>query len=374
MSSNYLTADNGVISGTAGIIPQGGSDGTLQLRTTTSAGTPTTAVTIDNNQNLTSANPINTPNTFGFKNRLINGAMKIAQRGTSGTSGSSVPTTSTVYPCVDRFYVYATGATVTASQTSTSGVYSLSIAGASSVTGVGIGQRIEASNCVDLAGTSATLSLNISNSLLTTVTWTASYAGSTDTWSSKTQIATGTFTVTSTSTNYSVNFAVPSAATTGIEILLTVGAQTSGTWVVNNIQLEKGTIATSFDYRPIGTELALCQRYLPCWSSDSTSTDYIFGTGQCYSSTQALIALPYMVTPRVIPTGLTNKGTGAGYIYNPNGAQISVSTIVFYMGGTSCFQAVATVASGLTIGAATQFYGSGNSGSPIVFYATGCEL
>jgi hypothetical protein len=112
-----------------------------------------------------------------------------------------------------------------------------------------------------MADSTATLSVNISNSLLTTVTWTASYATITDTWSAKTQIATGTFTVTSTLTNYNAQISIPAAATTGIEILFTVGAQTSGTWVIGNIQLEKGSTATSFDYRSIGDDLDLCQRY-----------------------------------------------------------------------------------------------------------------
>ena len=52
MSSNIILADNGVSSGTAGIKESGGSDGTLQLQTTTSGGTATTAITIDNLQNV----------------------------------------------------------------------------------------------------------------------------------------------------------------------------------------------------------------------------------------------------------------------------------------------------------------------------------
>ena len=37
---------------------------------------------------------------------------------------------------------------------------------------------------------------------------------------------------------------------------------TSGaTFYITGVQLEKGSTATSFDYRPYGTELALCQRY-----------------------------------------------------------------------------------------------------------------
>jgi len=204
------------------------------------------------------------------RNRLINGNMYIAQRATSATvtAGTGVPTASTGYPCVDRFFVYSTGANVTAAQVSGSGANRnlLRITGAASVTAVGIGQRIEAVNSIDLAGQTCTLSVDLANSLLTTVTWTANYATTADTFGTigtptKTQIATGTFTVTSTLTRYSVNIAVPAAATTGVEILFTVGAQTSGTWDVGNVQLEVGSVATPFERRQFGQELALCQRY-----------------------------------------------------------------------------------------------------------------
>ena len=96
------------------------------------------------------------------------------------------------------------------------------------VTAIGFGQRIEQKNSFDLANTTATLSCYISNSLLTTVTWTAYYANSADSFGTlasptRTQISTGTFTVTSTRTQYSTNISIPSAATTGIEIVFTVG-------------------------------------------------------------------------------------------------------------------------------------------------------
>jgi hypothetical protein len=202
-------------------------------------------------------------NATRFKNRFINPQFQIAQRGTSGTSGSGVPTTTATYPSVDRWFAYGTGATVTVAQVAGSGNVKnyLQLTGAASVTGAGIGQRIEAVNSYDLAGRTATLSAYISNSLLTTVTWTAYYAGSTDVWTSSTQIATGTFTVTSSVTQYSAQISIPSAATTGIQVIFSVGAQTSGTFVLSNPQLEVGSSATGFDYRDYGTELVMCQRY-----------------------------------------------------------------------------------------------------------------
>jgi len=282
---------------------------------------------INGTTGITLAGQFDSANTFAFKNRLINGAMQIAQRGTSGTSGAAVPTTAPTYPSVDRWYAYATGATVTVAQVAGSGAIknNLQITGAASVTAVGVGQRIEQLNSYDLAGSTCTLSVNMSNSLLTTVTWTASYATSADTWSAKTQIATGTFTVSSTLTNYTAQISVPAAATTGIEVLFTVAAQTSGTWVIGNAQLEKTTAtATTFDYRPYGTELALCQRYCVVFGPSA-----FFGTATLRTGGTSYYAIiPTSVPMRAAPTptgtttmyvGDTNNTTTVGYTLNGAG-------------------------------------------------------
>jgi hypothetical protein len=286
----------------------------------TTGGSNATALTLNNSQVAVFANSVNTPNTFGYKNRFINGAMQIAQRGTSATvtAGTGVPTASTGYPCVDRWFVYSTGANITAAQVAGSGSNknNLQITGAASVTAVGIGQRIEQLNSYDMAGQTATLSVNISNSLLTTVTWTASYATTADTFgtigtATKTQIATGTFTVNSTLTNYSTQISIPAAATTGIEILFTVGAQTSGTWVIGNAQLELGSGATSFDTRDFGRELLMCQRYY-CTFPNGTNGGAIFITSTSDNYRRANLSWPAQMrtNPTVTPT--FSGGSGAG--------------------------------------------------------------
>jgi hypothetical protein len=271
------------------------------------------SVTINGTSGVSLAGQFDSASTFGFKNRLINGSMQIAQRATSATitAGSTI---AAGYSTVDRFYVYCTGANVTAAQVAGSGAIknNLQITGGASVTAIGVGQRIEQLNSYDMAGSTATLSVNLSNSLLTTVTWTAYYATTADTFGTlasptRTQIATGTFTVTSTLTNYSAQISIPAAATTGIEIVFTVGAQTSGTWVIGNVQLEESSVATSFDYRPIGTELALCQRY---YQFDTTTTPFIGNTtsGSTYGGN-----VFFLVSMRAAPTVTQAHSTSSGF-------------------------------------------------------------
>lgn len=272
----------------------------------------TDVINLTSGGNATFTQAANLPNTFGFKNRIMNGNMAIAQRATSATvtAGTAVPTASTGYPAVDRFFVYSTGANVTAARVAGAGAtqYRMQITGAASVTAVGVGQRIEQLNSYDFAGSTCSFSVDLANSLLTTVTWTASYANTADTFGTigtptKTQIATGTFTVNSTVTNYSVNISVPAAATTGIEILLTVGAQTSGTWTIGNMQFEKGSTATSFDYRPYGMELQLCQRYFELTSPIGTLTSSGTGYGN----------VVFLTSKRTTPT-LTVRSGGIRWI------------------------------------------------------------
>jgi hypothetical protein len=58
------------------------------------------------------------------------------------------------------------------------------------------------------------------------------------------------------------------SATGATSVVGTNGA----TFYITGVQLEKGSTATSFDYRPYGTELALCQRYYEVLYNDSSTT------------------------------------------------------------------------------------------------------
>ena len=276
--------------------------------------------------NTTMSGDLSAANMSG-RNRIINGAMVVDQRN-AGASQTITAGAALAYT-VDRWYAYSTGANVTGQRVAGSGfnLFAYRFTGAASVTAIGFGQRIESLNSGDMAGTTATLSVELANTLLTTVTWTAFRANTTDTFGTlasptRTQIATGTFTVNSTLTRYSTQIAIPSAATTGIEIVFTVGAQTSGTWTIDNVQLEPGTVVTPFERRMITTEVTLCQRYF----TRSTEIWTVCGS-------TPFMTVPLNVTMRTVCTPTVTKVAGSGALsvsggaYNgPNAFRVDTAT------------------------------------------------
>lgn len=280
-------------------------------------------------------------------NRIINGAMAIDQR--NAGAAQTITASAALAYTVDRWYAYCTGANVTGQRItgSANNQYAYRFTGAASVTGVGFGQRIEAANSFDLAGSTVTLGVDLANSVLTSVTWTVYYANTTDTFGTlasptRTQISTGTFTVNSTLSRYSTQIFIPSAATTGIEIVFSVGAQTSGTWTIDNVQLEAGPLATPFERRNIAQELVNCQRYYSKSYAINTVPGTVTNSGcianegiggsPLYLGTSIRLVVPMRITPNVT-------------YYSPTSA---TSGRIGYWGGSSILS--------------TTSYGSGQSG------------
>ena len=308
-----------------------------------------------------------------FRNRLINGDMRVDQR--NAGAAQTITAAAALAYTVDRWYAWCTGANVTGARVAgaTNQQNNYQFTGAASVTAISFAQRIEQNNSYDMAGTTATLSVSLSNSLLTTVTWTAYYANTADTFGTiasptVTSIATGSFTVNSTLSTYTTNIAIPAAATTGLQIVFSVGAQISGTWVIGKAQLEVGSVATPFERLDYGRQLAQCQRYCPSYNGVGGSN---IGTGAAFNATGAFVVMPLQVTPRVFPTGVTVTTPTGFSVSNATGGTIALTALAISVGGYTSVRMSATVASGLTAGNACAFY-EGNVACLLIF--TGCEL
>lgn len=243
---------------------------------------------------------------FGFKNRIINGQMAIWQRGTSGF------TTPNNYSA-DRWLVWG-GVSLSAVGQSTdvpSGYkYSLSVSGTNNPQSL---QRIESVNCTDLAGNSVTVSFwakQTSGAGANSLALNLYYANATDNFSSVTSISSNLFTGTTGWVQYTATITgLPSGVANGLQVLIYANTTGAATFLITGVQLEKSPTATSFDYRPYGTELALCQRYYEKSYDQSvipgTASTAGLAGGYCYIGSAASNIAPstrFKVTKRATPS------------------------------------------------------------------------
>ena len=105
--------------------------------------------------------------------------------------------------------------------------------------------------------------------------------------------------------------------------MLSVGAQTSGTWQIGRASLEAGSIATPFEHRPIGVELQLCQRYY--YRHTPVSSGY-YGFGGVETSTALNIAY-------TLPQNMRTTPTIEGVV-NPSGVALEFGSGTFPSGFT----------------------------------------
>ena len=208
-----------------------------------------------------------TPPSPPNRNLLKNPNFAVIQGTASGTLANSLalPTASLGYLGETEWCIAASGGTPAYAFSTLD--ERVTFTGAASTTAIYLLQRLESLDTNRLKNKTVTFSCEISNSLLTSVIWevfrptTTDNAHGTIATPTQTLIASGTFTVSSTLTRYSATFALPDLASRGLEIRLRVGAQTSGTWVVSQLQLEEGSVATDFNCDDYGQELRKCLRY-----------------------------------------------------------------------------------------------------------------
>jgi hypothetical protein len=344
---------------------------------------------------------------FGFKNRIINGAMVIDQRN-AGASG-----TASVYT-VDRWGYYGSQASKGTWQQNAGavtppsgfinylGFTSSSAYSVSATDQFYLYQRIEGLNTSDLGFGSAsasavTFSFWVRSSLTGTFggvltnsaanrTYPFSYTiSAANTWEQKSVTIAGDTTgtwLTTSGTGIGVLFnlgtgstysATANAWTATSFVTAPTGATsvvgTNGaTFYITGVQLEKGSTATSFDYRPYGTELILAQRYAFKRLADGSVNNFApFGMGRYFGTTSVQLYVPFPVTMRTSPSSITVGGTlfvnDAGF-----GGATFTSPV---LNESSCDGATITggTTSSGTAGYATTFYANDTSVASILFFA-----
>jgi len=320
----------------------------------------------------------------GFKNRIINGAMMVSQY--NGTSSYTVTGTGYVldrWSCVSsqssKFSIQQNAGSVTppVGFSNYFGVTSLSAYSVGSSEQFTVYQPIEGLNCSDLAwgtanASTVTLSFWVRSSLTGTFggsitnsdssrsypyTYTISAA---NTWEQKTVTIAGDTSGTWLTTN-GIGITVRFGLGVGSTLSGTAGSWasanyrsatgatsvvgTSGaTFYITGVQLEKGSTATSFDYRPYGTELALCQRYFISYGG---TTGYErFAVGLCNGAGSVSVCTFLPVPMRSVPTlGYSSAGNFGVY---DGGNVYTVTSLTLDQATNQVANYGFTVASGLT--------------------------
>jgi hypothetical protein len=284
---------------------------------------------------LTATN-FNTASTFGFKNRLINGGMTIDQR----YAGTATANTISGYT-LDRWVVGqdVTGKVIVQQNAGSItpptgfinylGITSQSAYTVTSTQQFYLQQPIEGLNVADLGwGTANAKTVTLSFQVYSSLTGTFG----------------GALKNSSTARSYPFSYSI-SVANTWTSISVTIAGDTSGTWLTTNgvgiylafglgvgstlsgtagawaaanytsatgatsvvgtsgatfyitgVQLETGSVATTFDYRDYGRELILCQRY---YEKVGWNQSEVPGATAAYNGAQLSLKVPGGTTPYI---------------------------------------------------------------------------
>jgi len=304
---------------------------------------------------------------FGFKNRIINGAMVIDQR----NAGTSITPTANAYT-IDRWRFPASQASKFTLQQNAGSVTPpagfknyLGLTSTSSYSVLvadyfGINQFVEANNTADLDwGTANAKAITLSFWVRSSLTGT--FGGAIRTGDSSNYSYPFSYTINSANTWEYKTIIIPgptagtwgTGTSVGLDVWFSLGAGSSfsgtantwaatnyiaptgstnivgtngATWYITGVQLEKGSVATAFDYRPYTTELQLCQRYYYQYAGDITLAVYRTDTGlKCMTYT-------YKVSMRAAPTTtITSTGGTGSFSVSTN----TVDDVLFVVSGSS---------------------------------------
>jgi hypothetical protein len=305
---------------------------------------------------------------YGFKNRVINGAMTIDQR----NAGASQSWNNNNGYCLDRYFTYNSGGggvyttqqisdapagfnnslrvTVTTADSSlaASDLYFLQ-------------HKIEGFNAADLGWGTAnaqpvTISFWVKSSLTGSFPFTiidtaggANYTSygvlytinSANAWEYKSFTIPGPTTGTWSKTN-GVGMQLSMGLGGGSQYIMGANAWTANkeayqitgnvnlistlnaTWQITGLQLEKGTAATAFDYRPYGTELQLCQRYYQKSYNYLTLPGAVIGGNAGIQTSFGAVSSGIIGGATTFPVVMRTDPTLTVYDNNGNSARVTI--------------------------------------------------
>jgi len=321
----------------------------------------------------------------GARNRIINGDMRIDQR----NAGASV-TPNNSYT-LDRWqgqnsqtskYTVQQSSTIPSFHTKSLLVTSSSAYSVVSGDYFFINQPIEAFNVDDIAfGTASAKTLSLSFWVRSSLTGTfggsvRNYAtdrsypfsytiSSANTYEYKTITIPGDTSGTWIAGTNSVGLYLAFCIGAGSSFLATAGSWASGNYVgptgqtsvvgtngatfyITGVQLEAGSVATPFERRSYGQELALCQRYFQKVSGGGSNIGAV-SSGVVYNTSSAITYFKFSATMRAAPTG--SVAASGNFALIVNGSILTPSSISVYTSLTDSTRLDATQ-SGMSVGSA----------------------
>lgn len=326
----------------------------------------------------------------GFRNKLINGDFRRWDYAIT----SALTTTATAYQAANRWFCgqpTAANGIFNQDTSITAGLgfkYNTKIgrtAASASTNAIYLGQALESSNSIPLAGKAITLSFYakcganwgsnaLAAELLTgtgtdqaaSVIFSGGWTGGATVINQVPALTTSwqrfqyTTTLASSVTQLAVLFQMTPAGTAGAD----------DNFYITGIQIEPGTAATPFEDIGEGETALLCSRYAPIFGSVTGP----IGTGAATSTSASGYFIPFQVPTRVAPTGLSVTTVGDFEIANFAGTDVAATTgFTFSKGGPNGAFITATVSgTPLTSGAAYLLYTKTALLGNLIF--TGTEL
>ena len=332
----------------------------------------------------------------GFRNVIINGDFRVAQRGTSFTSASTPANSDDTY-LLDRWILLSDGndiVDVTQSTTApTNGLNSIALDVETVDKKFGIFQPIEQKNCLGLFGQTVTASFQartagggkLDNVKAAIVTWSSTADTVTSdivsAWGNEGTNPTlaanwtyenvpGNLNVTTSFVRYSITAAMDTSGGTNCGVFIwsdVTDTDLEDFLYITDVQLEVGSVATTFERRPYSVELDLCQFYAQ-WLG-GTAVYQSFGAGHAITTDAMIIPVRFVRQMRTAPTISISDVTHFA-VDNANGTPVVLATFAANHITSYGFTAEPTTAAlGLTATNPVAFFANNTTAARLKFEA-----